>query len=139
MKTLAQSRRLEERLHSLLKSWCLRADQFAEHHCHEVAAAYRLVASEVEGELRTWNREPLTIEAAAEESSYSAEHLRRLVRGGRILGEQGQGTKSRVRVRRGDLPAKSHRAPGGTSEPALDYNPDEDARDIAKRLGGSNA
>lgn len=139
MKTLAQSRRLEERLHSLLKSWCLRTGQFAEHHCHEVAAVYRLVGEEVDQELRAWSRELLTIEAAAEETGYSAEHLRRLVRSGRILGEQGQGAKSRVRVRRGDLPAKSHGAPGGTSEPAPVYDPDEDARDIAKRLGGSNA
>ena len=139
MKSLAQSRNLEERLRRLLKTWRLRADQFAEHHCDAAAAVYRLLASEVDGELRAWDNEPLTIVEGAEESGYSAEHLRRLARGGRISSARGRGAKSRLRVRREDLPAKTPEASGGTAEPVSVYDPDEDARDIAKRLGGRNA
>lgn len=139
MTTLAQRRRLEERLQSLRRSWSTKADDFAEHHCGEAAAAYRLAADEVERELRAWNRELLTIGEAAEESGYSPEHLRRLVRRDNLLAERGTGARSRLRVQRGHLPAKTPEAPGGASGPVSVYNPDEDARDIAKRLGGRNA
>ena len=139
MKTLSQCRGLEQRLDSLWRSWCAKAEEFAEHHCDEVAAAYRQAANQVERELGAWNRELLTIGEAAEETGYSPEHLRRLVRGGKLLGERGKGARSRLRVQRGHLPAKTPEARGGASEPASVYNPDEDAQDIAKRLGGRNA
>ena len=139
MKTLAQTRRLEQRLRALVRSWRLRAEPFADHHCDAVATAYRLLASEVEAELRAWDNETLPVRDAAAESGYSAEHLRRLARGGRILSERGPGAKSHLRVRRESLPAKTGRAAGRSAEAVSVYNPDEDARDIAKRLGGSNA
>ena len=137
MKRLSQDRRLEQRLDGLRRSWCARAEEFAEHHCDDVAAAYRLAAEDVERELRAWSREPLTIEEAAAETGYSPEHLRRLVRHDKLLAERGEGAKSHLRVQRGHLPAKSLRR-GGIPEPGPGYNPDEDARDIAKRLGGGN-
>ncbi len=137
--SLAQGRRLEERLLSLPQAWRAKADEFAEHHCDEVAAAYRQAADEVECELRAWNRELLTIEEAAEESGYSKEHLRRMVRRDKLLTERGTGARSRLHLRRGVLPAKSGQTPGGTSEVRSVYDPAEDARDIAKRLGGENA
>ena len=139
MKSLLQTRTLEARLHTLVTSWRQRAEPFAEHHCDAVAVAYRLLASEVEAELRAWDSETLPIQDAAAESGYSAEHLRRLARGGRILSERGQGTKSHLRVRRESLPAKTKRAARRIPEAVSVYNPDEDARDIAKRLGGGNA
>ena len=139
MKTLAQTRRLEQRLRALVRSWRLRAEPFADHHCDAVATAYRLLASEVDVELRAWDTETLPIQAAATESGYSAEHLRRLARVGRILSERDQGPRSHLRVRRESLPAKTERAARRTPAAVSVYNPDEDARDIAKRLGGSNA
>jgi len=99
----------------------------------------RILASEVEAELRAWDNETLPVRDAAAESGYSAEHLRRLARGGRILSERGPGAKSHLRVRRESLPAKTERAARRTPAAVSVYNPDEDARDIAKRLGGSNA
>jgi hypothetical protein len=139
MKSLAQTRRLDERLCTLVAAWRRRAEPFAEHHCDAVAAVYRLLASEVEAELHAWERETLLIQDAAAESGYSTEHLRRLVRNGRILSERGQGAKSHLRVRRESLPAKTERAVGRSAKAVSVYNPDEDARDIAKRLGGSHA
>ena len=139
MKTLAQTRRLEQRVRALVRSWRLRAEPFADHHCDAVATAYRLLASEVEAELRAWDNETLPVRDAAAESGYSAEHLRRLARVGRILSERDQGPRSHLRVRRESLPAKTERAARRTPAAVSVYNPDEDARDIAKRLGGSNA
>jgi hypothetical protein len=116
MKSLAQARTLEERLRTLVTSWRLRAEPFAVHHCDAVAAVYTLLASEVETELRAWDNETVPIPDAAAESGYSAEHLRRLARGGRILSERGQGANSHLRVRRESLPAKTGRAAGRTAE-----------------------
>ncbi len=65
MKTLAQTRRLEQRLRALVRSWHLRAEPFAEHHCDAVATAYRLLASEVDAELRAWDNETLPILTSA--------------------------------------------------------------------------
>ena len=139
MKTLAQTRRLEQRLRALVRSWRLRAEPFADHHCDAVATAYRLLASEVDAELRAWDNETLPIQAAATESGYSAEHLRRLARDGKLLSERRVGAKSHLRVRRESLPAKTERVARRTPAAVSVYDPDEDARDIARRLGGSNA
>lgn len=138
MTTLAQGRGLAERLDGLPAAWRAKADEFAEHHCHEVAAAYRQAADEVERELRAWDRELLTIKEAAEESGYSPEHLRRLVRDDKLQAERGKGAKSHLLVERGWLPAKTRQARGGASELGSSYNPDEDARDIARSLGGND-
>jgi hypothetical protein len=139
MRSLAQTRRLEERLRTLVRAWRLRAEPFADHHCDAVAAVYNRLASEVEAELRAWDSEALPIQEAAAESGYSAEHLRRLARGGKLLSKRGEGAKSHLRVRRASLPAKAERAPVHTAGVVSVYNPDEDARDIAQRLGGSHA
>lgn len=139
MQSLAQTRRLEERMRTLVGEWRRRAEPFAAHHCDTVAAVYTLLATEVEAELRAWDNEPLLIPDAAAESGYSAEHLRRLARDGKLRSERGEGVKSHLRVRRASLPAKAERAPRRTAGVVSVYNPDEDARDIAKRLGGSNA
>ena len=96
MTILAQNRSLVDRLRALVGAWRLRAEPFADHHCEAVAAVYNRLASEVEAELRAWDSEALPIQDAAAESGYSAEHLRRLARAGKLLSE-----------RRGTLPASS--------------------------------
>jgi hypothetical protein len=95
-------------------------------------------ADELELELQGLQDELLTIEAAAAESGYSAESLRRMVRDGKLPCERRAGENSRIHVRRGDLPKKQQRHAGGKQGPNLVYDPEEDARDIAKRLGGLN-
>ena len=121
MTILAQNRSLVDRLRALVGAWRLRAEPFADHHCEAVAAVYNRLASEVEAELRAWDSEALPIQDAAAESGYSAEHLRRLARAGKLLSERGE------------------RAPRHTAGVVSAYNPDEDARDIAQRLGASHA
>jgi hypothetical protein len=60
-----------------------------------------------------------TVEEAAAESGYSEEHLRRLAREGGLPVERNGGSKSKIKVRRGDLPTKQRgdglrtRCPGG--------------------------
>ena len=91
-------------------------------------------ADELEGALKSWQDQLLTPEQAARETGYSAEHLRRQVRGGQLSAERGEGAKSHMKIRRRDLPAKP-RGDRGAS-PDIPYDPIEDARSIAQRLGG---
>jgi hypothetical protein len=134
---LARDRRLEARLSARAEQWRARADVFDEHACPAPAAALRNAAQELEHELRAWSDELLAIADAAEESGYSPEHLRRLVREGNLSAERTNGSGSRIYVRRGNLPATPTRqitqgAPSGVES----YDPDEDAQDIAQRVGG---
>ena len=63
----------------------------------------RRLAVEVEEALRDDQDETLTIASAALESSYSTEHLRKMVAAGAIPNAGGKG---RPRIRRGDVPLK---------------------------------
>jgi hypothetical protein len=69
----------------------------------EVANAWEDAAGELEVTLRATGAELLTLEAAARECGYSADHLGRLVKAGRLanLGKPGA-----PKVRRGELPRK---------------------------------
>ncbi len=93
-------------------------------------------ADEMETALKDWQDQLLTPEQAARETGYSAEHLRRKVRGGQLAAERCEGAKTHIKIRRGDLPTKP-RGDRGAS-PDIPYNPIEDARSIAQRLGGSH-
>ena len=63
-------------------------------------------------------------------------HLRRLSREGALPVESNGGSKSQLKVRRADLPSKQRRD-GLKKQSQLDYDPEEDARDIAKAIGGA--
>src|SRR5437667_12652172 len=76
MKTLAQSRRLEKRGRALVRSWRLRAEPFADHHCDAVATAYARLASEVAAGRRAVDNETLPARSAASGYGCSPEHLR---------------------------------------------------------------
>jgi excisionase family DNA binding protein len=137
MAALIRDRRLAARLSARIEQWRARAHVFDDHACPAPAAALRNAAQELERDLSRWADEILSIEEAAEECGYSPEHLRRLVREGKLSTERTNGSGSRIQVRRGDLPAKRSRqtmegAPSGVES----YDPDEDARDIAQRVGG---
>ena len=95
-------------------------------------------AEELESALQQHHDELLSIKEAAVESGYSEETLRRKVRNGELPAERSNGKKSHVKLRRGDLPTKPIRRKGAYAAPTP-YNPDEDARDIAQRLGGDYA
>ena len=78
-----------------------------------------------------------TVEAA-KESGYSEEHIRRLVRNGKLEHQRNSGRHTHIRIRRCDLPKRIVycRKNGGHSAADTQYNPEEDARNIAQRLGG---
>jgi hypothetical protein len=73
----------------------------------EAANAFEDAAGELEAILRDTGAELLTLEAAARECGYSADHLGRLVKAGRLanLGRSGA-----PKVQRGELPRKPVKA-----------------------------
>ena len=62
--------------------------------------------AELVEELRSWGNKELTITEAASESGYSEDHLRDLVRSGRLPDNRAPGSEGRILVRRSDLPRK---------------------------------
>src|SRR5581483_11980447 len=76
------------------------------------ARAWETAAAELEAALRAARDELLTLEAAATESGYSADHLGRLLRAGKL---PNAGRPHAPRIRRGDLPRK----PGGLPQPVI--------------------
>ena len=100
------------------------------------AAALEQAANELEAALTEWQEEHLPLREAALESGYTEEHLRRLARRGTLPVERKRGRRSQMRIRRGDLPTKPRRD-GRTKSDRVGYDPNEDARGIAKALGGT--
>ncbi|MDP3769084.1 MAG: helix-turn-helix domain-containing protein [Dehalococcoidia bacterium] len=96
-----------------------------------VALAYERAADELDTALEAERGALLTLAEAARVSGYSADHLARLIRAGKLASV---GDRHRPRVRRGDLPLKPVVARRG---PAL-YDVNADARDVlASRRGAS--
>ncbi len=125
-------------LDRLISRWRDEAERFEKHGCAEVANTYKILAGELERDLINCENELLSIKEAAAESGYSEETLRRRIRKGEIAADRSNGKKSHVKVRRGDLPTKPVRGKGAYAS-RTPYNPEEDARDIAQRLGGNYA
>lgn len=93
----------------LSEAWRERADQFQEHRADGVAFTYRKCAEELEAEMRISNLRTVSLKEAAEITGYNADHLRRMVREGRLpnVGETGS---LRFCIR--DLPRKPSSAGG---------------------------
>ena len=70
-------------------------------------------ADDLDEAWRDWQQEPLTLEEAGEKSGYSADHLGRLVREGKI---PNAGRSGAPRIARRDLPVKSHQTARGVAE-----------------------
>jgi len=120
---------------ALATSWREEAERLRTLEANGQAAALEQAAAELEAAAAVWASKRLTITEAAAESGYSEEHLRRLVRGGELPAHRNGGPKSRLYIRRGELPTKRHR--DGREDPdSVAYDPVEDARDIAKIVGG---
>ena len=120
----------------LISQWREEVDTLRKRGATTQAVTLESCADEMEAALKDWQEQLLTPEQAAKETGYSAEHLRRQVRGGRLSAKRGEGAKSHIKIRRRDLPAKP-RGDRGAS-PDVPYSPIEDARSIAQRLGGSH-
>ena len=82
-------------------------------------------ARKVEEALRAETDELLTLPEASEISGYHPDSLARMVRDGQIPDLRPRGSKSMIRIRRGDLPVK----------PSKPHTPSADVRVLASRLG----
>ncbi len=124
-------------LNILPASWREEAKRLRSLEANGQAAAFEQAANELEAAIAVRENQTLTIREAAAESGYSEEHLRRLARAGQLQVERNGGPKSRIRIRRADLPLK-RRKDGHDHLERVAYDPDVDARSIAKIMGGTS-
>ena len=96
------------------------------------ARALEWAAGQVERAMREEADESLTLAQAAARSGYSADHIARLVREGRL---ENVGRRGAPRVRAGDLPARPHPR-RVVAPPPSGYDPGADARSLLSRQGG---
>lgn len=123
-------------LDALRRRWLARRDELRRLHALVDGAT---LCEELLGELDqladTAAAELLSLGQAAAESGYSADHLGRLIREGKLVNA---GRANAPRIRRRDLPRKVRRtvAPGDEHS----YDPDADARSLVSRLqhGGAH-
>jgi hypothetical protein len=90
-------------LRQLAESWRTEAGRLRQFEAHGQAAACEQLADELEATLASWDVTHLTVREASEQSGYSEEHLRRLVRQGQIP-NAGRPNSPRIFLR--DLPRK---------------------------------
>lgn len=91
-----------------------------------VARTLEWAANRVEEALQLAEDRLLSLEEAARHSGYSAEHLARLVRSGRIPDQRPPGSKGRIFLRASDLPMRTPNA----------HNAHADVHELASRLFG---
>lgn len=101
------------KLIELLTSWRARAEELKPF-APAAAEAFHQCATDLEVALRDERAETFNLTEASRESGYTAGHLARLIKGGKI---PNAGTSSRPRIRRADLPRKATSV--GSSAPAL--------------------
>lgn len=97
-------------LEALAEEWRDEAETLRRRGAPQQANALESAAEDLEDGLFRWWREPLTAEEAAAESGYSADHLRRLARQGKV---PTAGDGGRLRIERRHLPRKPGQGPGG--------------------------
>lgn len=101
-------------LERLVDAWREEADLFRKRGMERLAEMIESYADELERRLREWEMEALTVPEAAEESGHTADHIRRLIRQGKI---QNAGTESSPQVRRCDLAQKWGHEPADGRSP----------------------
>jgi hypothetical protein len=106
---------------TLVQAWRSEADTLRRVGAGEAAATTERRAAELEEALREQNLEELAVREAAQESGYSEEHLRQLVRDGKLPDSRSPGSKGPITIRRCDLPRKPH-------------SPDSVVRELAEAL-----
>jgi hypothetical protein len=107
--------------------WLARSDDLRRHAAEGAACAYEYAANELAKALQLQVEACLTMKDAARVSGFSAEHLARLVREGKL---PNAGRLGRPRVRVGDLPQKR---PAIAAKLAPLYDPVTDARALVSR------
>ncbi len=100
-------------LRDLGKEWHADAAVLRRRGATEQAEVLETCAEELELRVDCWLNEVLPISEAAVESGYSEDHLRTLVRDGRVRAHRRNGT-GRILIRRSDLPRRP--APAAPSE-----------------------
>lgn len=110
-----------KQLHALVTRWLAEGETLERYHDSRGAEVCKLHAAELSDALTEFGRESLTLTEAAQESGYSADHLRHLVADGTI---PNAGRKGSPRIARSDLPTK----PGAS--PPDSFDPDREAREI---------
>ena len=111
-------------------SFRAKARELREQFGSEAAArALEWAASEVEQAAQCVRDQTVSLREASERSGYSVDHLARLVRTGRIPDLRPKGSKGRIRIRIGDLPARPVIAP----HMRVSYDPSADARALTGR------
>lgn len=98
-------------LTGLADRWREEADTLREYGAERLATAAERHAEQLKRAHEAYRNEPLTPAEAAEETGYTADHIRRLIRDGKL---PTAGDSSPVQVRRAHLPRKpGHAASGG--------------------------
>jgi len=110
---------LSPSLASLAAQWLERAAHLRAYGAEGQALTLEHASAELRGALATADAESLTLEQAAAESGFSADHLRHLVASGAL---PNAGRKGAPRIARGALPKKP-----GKAAPRAAYDADEDA------------
>ena len=112
---------------SLLRLWRDHANCLRRYGAQAQARVLETAADELEAALEEQNDDLLTLNQAAALSGYSADHLGRLVRSGRL---PNHGERHAPRIRKQDLPRKPSRSGEGAPSNAGGYNADRLFRDI---------
>ena len=117
---------------SLPSAWRQKAD-WLRRYAPEVATAFEQCATDLEAALDRAASELLTLQEAAHVSGYSADHLGRLIREGRL---QNHGRPRAPRLRRADLPHKPAVADPGPTVQLLGAAPRQVAQAVASSHRG---
>lgn len=95
---------------TLSERWRAEAERYERDGAFAQAATLRRVSDDLESAFREHDLERLTVRQAAVESGYSEDHLRQLVRDGKIPDDRPDGSQAEIHIRRCDLPRKPARA-----------------------------
>ena len=96
-------------LEALPKQWREEADLLRRRGAIPLAECMESMAVDLESRIRAWLEEELPIHQASEESGYSEDHLRRLVRDEVLPDNRPPGSEGEIRIRRRDLPRRPNR------------------------------
>ena len=111
-------------IRELPAQWRAAADQLRRYAAADHAQLLEVCADELDTAIRTGAEAVLTLAQASTESGFTADHLARQIRTGRI---PNAGRLHAPRIRRADLPCKCHRVANGVT---ARYDPAADARSL---------
>lgn len=98
------------------EEWRDDAERLRRYGCDRLAETCERHADELEDAFEAYRHEELTVSEAAEETGYSEDWLRQMVREGKIPDTRPPGSQGTIHIKRRDLPRK----PAGTESVDLD-------------------